>query len=406
MWYFKVLSLPRIQAGRLVLSIPKDVFAKLQEAWQLHPRTTEVFLANTGVLSTFRSFTGGRTCLLMKVANSRTTGFDCVSLTVDPTRRTIYVVYHHLQDEDSVFATLLADLDKCLDPFFFVATLYRSHHFAIESYRNRIDDTIQGIERQTGFGNPGRLLRGRRPSMDMDSYSVLHNPRSIIQQLGYCQTDLAIIGHVARCCLECREWLLQAIDEHKLVGNEDRMENSNVNAKDGLAEVLKSVRMAIREDVEYTRRRTAMLLSQVQQISDRAQNQTSFMLSLITQNDAEYTAAIAIDGKRDSIAMRTISILGIIYLPGTFVATLFSVEMFDWGVNGGGLRLSSSIWVYWAVAVPLTVLTFSIWALWSKRENRKSSMRFMVLRGKTLDSERDAGAVPRSEDVASGEEAV
>jgi Mg2+ and Co2+ transporter CorA len=60
------------------------------------------------------------------------------------------------------------------------------------------------------------------------------------------------------------------------------------------------------------------------------------MLSNITQNDAEYTAAIAVDGKRDSIAMRTISILGIVYLPPTFVATLFSVDMFDWGPSADG----------------------------------------------------------------------
>lgn len=59
------------------------------------------------------------------------------------------------------------------------------------------------------------------------------------------------------------------------------------------------------------------------------------MLSAIAQREAEYTAAIAIDTKRDSVAMRPIAVLGIVFLPGTFIATLFSVDMFDWGTAGG-----------------------------------------------------------------------
>jgi Mg2+ and Co2+ transporter CorA len=115
------------------------------------------------------------------------------------------------------------------------------------------------------------------------------------------------------------------------------------------------------------------------------------MLSVITQSDAEYTAAIAIDGKRDSIAMKTISILGIVYLPATFVATLFSINMFTWGGTSGeeasSLSASPSIWIYWAVAVPLTVITILVWILWSKRENQKSNNRLMVSRMKAPEAE-------------------
>lgn len=110
------------------------------------------------------------------------------------------------------------------------------------------------------------------------------------------------------------------------------------------------------------------------------------MLNTITQSDAEYTAAIAVDGKRDSIAVKTISILGIVFLPGTFVATLFSIGMFDWGGADSGtassLTVSPSMWIYWAITVPLTIVTFVIWVFWSKRENHKSSKRLMIYRTK------------------------
>ncbi|KAI2623181.1 hypothetical protein GGR54DRAFT_638426 [Hypoxylon sp. NC1633] len=318
LWHFEVISLPRIRPGRLVLSIPRSIFQEIQSAWNLHPRTIEVFLSNNGVLTVFHSSNSGRTSLVLKVANSRTTGFDCVSVTCDPSRRTTYVLYHHLHDEDSIFATLLATPERCIDPHFFVAAVYRSHHQHIEAYRNTIDCTIQGIERQTGFGNPGRLISpGRRPSLD--EYPSLEDPKRIIQQLSYCQTDIAIIGHQTPPHGEEER---DGPDVHQL----DRQFSAR----------LRAVQSTVRDEVEYTRRRTAMLLSQVQQMKDRTHSQTSFMLSDITQNDAEYTAAIAVDGKRDSIAMITISILGIVYLPGTFVATLFSIDMFHWGGDDGG----------------------------------------------------------------------
>lgn len=295
LWHFKAISFPRIRPGRLVLSIPKQVFHQIQDSWNLHPRTVEVFLSNNGVFATFRSSSNERTSLLLKVANSRSTGFDCVSVTCDPSRRTTYVLYHHLKDEASVFATLLSTPERCIDLHFFVAALYRSHHQHIESHRNIIDDAIQGIERQTGFGNPGRLMGFERRA-SLDEYPVLVDPKSPIQRLSYCQTDLAIIGHVARCCLDCGEWLVRVIDERLLSdqtphhGREGR-NGSELHGRDQQSsENLRAVRLMIRQDVEYMRRRTVMLLSQVQQMRERTQSQTNFVSNPCRELDYHETA--------------------------------------------------------------------------------------------------------------------
>lgn len=279
LWHFKAISFPRLRPGRLALSMPKQVFQKIQDSWNLHPRTIEVFLSNNGVFTTFQSSSGERTTLLLKVANSRSTGFDCVSVTCNPSRRTTYVLYHHLEDEASVFATLLSMPEQCIDHHFFIAALYRSHHQHIEAHRNTIDDTIQGIERQSGFGNPGMLMR--RGSLD--KYPSLTDPKSTIQQLSYLQTDLAIIGHVARCCLDCGEWLVRVIDERLLSDQpphygRERRKGSELHQWDQQSsESLRAVRLMIRQDVEYMRKRTVTLLSQVQQIRDRAESQTTFV---------------------------------------------------------------------------------------------------------------------------------
>lgn len=415
-WRIRAISFPRLQPGRLKLSMPKETFALLQSAWNLHPRTIEAFLSNNGIFTRFYCPSSDRTSLVLKVANSRSTGFDCVSVTCCPKSRTVYALYHHLEDEADVFATLLSQPEYCADPYFFVTALCRSHHQHIEMHRNTIDGAVQAMERRSGLGNPGRLQKGRRASMDF--VPGLDDPKNAIQQMSYCQTDISIIGHVARCALECSAWLVEAIDR----------DLCNSQAE----EDIKAIRSVVRDEAEYVRRRTVMLLSQVQQMSDRAQGQTNFVsthyslewkaiiialnqnhtiqttstdqlttkiqiLSTITQSDADYTAAIAVDGKRDGIAMKTISILGIVFLPGTFVATFLSMDMFNWDLSGGSgsgnpddktssssssLSVSPSIWIYFAVALPLTVITMVVWLLWSRRETYVSSKRLLLHRNK------------------------
>lgn len=414
LWHFKAISFPRLRPGRLALSIPKQVFQQIQDSWNLHPRTIEIFLSNNGVFTTFHSSSSERTALLLKVANSRSTGFDCVSVTCDPSRRTTYVLYHHLEDEAFVFATLLSTPERCIDLHFFVAALYRSHHQHIETHRNTIDDAIQGIERQTGFGNPGRLISSKRRA-SLDKYPIFTDPKSTMKQLSYCQTDLAIVGHVARCCLDCGEWLVRVIDERLLseqppqYGRERRNGSELHQLDQQSSESLAAVRLMIRQDVEYVRKRTVMLLSQVQQMRERAQSQTTFILNIVTQSDAEYTAAIAMDGKRDGIAMKTIAILGIVFLPGTFMATLFSINMFDWGDADSGetssLTVSPSMWIYWAITVPLTLLTFLVWVFWSRRENHKSNKRLMICRTKAP-IESESAAATRISSLVSSEKMV
>ncbi|KAK4198305.1 hypothetical protein QBC40DRAFT_230273 [Triangularia verruculosa] len=394
-WRFQIISFPRVQPGRNVLSIPEPLFERIQQSWKLHSRTKEIFLSNNGTLASFNTPDTGLYSLLFKVASSASIGFDCVSLTHDTSCRTTYVLYHHLSDEDSVFATLLATPERCIDPHFFVSALYQSHHQHLEVHTHTIDETVLGIERMTNFGRPGRLvssaqrmrLVGPERRVSPHRHPVLEDPKKIIRQLSYCQTDLAVMGHAGRSALDCGQWLVQAIDNRLQPSKMKQLGDNPTLQEETFLKSLRAARMTIRDDVEYTRRRIAMLLSQVEQMKDRTQSQTNFMLSNIAQNDAEYTAAIAVDGKRDSIAVKTISILGIIYLPATFVATLFSVDMFKWGpspedAETPGLSVTPDMWIYWAVTVPLTLVTILVWYFWSQREDKSSFQRLGVFRGR------------------------
>jgi hypothetical protein len=66
--------------------------------------------------------------------------------------------------------------------------------------------------------------------------------------------------------------------------------------------------------------------------------------------------------------MKTLAFLTTLFLPGTFVATIFSTGMFDWkkgsDQSDDGRVVSELFWVYWAFAIPLTALVGVGWRLW------------------------------------------
>ena len=65
--------------------------------------------------------------------------------------------------------------------------------------------------------------------------------------------------------------------------------------------------------------------------------------------------------------MKTLAAVTVAYLPGTFVATIFAMPLFEWNAIGDEI-ISKRFWVYWAVSIPLTCLTLVIWVLWTKRQ--------------------------------------
>lgn len=65
--------------------------------------------------------------------------------------------------------------------------------------------------------------------------------------------------------------------------------------------------------------------------------------------------------------MKTIASLTMVYLPSTFVATIFSTGFFDFGSDGtGDLSVNVDIWKLIIVAAVLTTLTISVWIFLNK----------------------------------------
>ncbi|KAK4179781.1 hypothetical protein QBC36DRAFT_61163 [Triangularia setosa] len=101
---------------------------------------------------------------------------------------------------------------------------------------------------------------------------------------------------------------------------------------------------------------------------------------------------LAHNAKRDSSSMKTLSLLGAIFLPATYLASVFSMTFFDFNDNNNYSRsngpvsgststgtgeerenqvVSPDLWIYFVITVPLTLLIVLIWRIWDKRRDRK-----------------------------------
>ncbi|KPM38527.1 hypothetical protein AK830_g8045 [Neonectria ditissima] len=95
--------------------------------------------------------------------------------------------------------------------------------------------------------------------------------------------------------------------------------------------------------------------------------------NLISITIAKNSQISAEETRRDSRSMKTIAMVTLIFLPGTFVASLFSMSMFDWeaGRKEGQLVSTMWLWVYFAIAGPLTIFVLLLWAA-SRLQSRLS----------------------------------
>ena len=98
------------------------------------------------------------------------------------------------------------------------------------------------------------------------------------------------------------------------------------------------------------------------------------MFGLLTHEDAEVNIKVANASKtiaersrRDSSAMKTIALMTMLFLPGTFYAALFALPTLKWDNDGPGV-IQREFWVFWAFTIPSTVLVMLMSVLLHKRK--------------------------------------
>lgn len=106
---------------------------------------------------------------------------------------------------------------------------------------------------------------------------------------------------------------------------------------------------------------------------------------------------IAHASKRDSTAMKTLSLLGALFLPGTYLASVFGMTFFNFedgkhsvfflfhlsplprlmtdpNENADAQPVAVDLWIYFAITIPITGLIVAAW-VWTERRREAQHRR-------------------------------
>jgi hypothetical protein len=87
---------------------------------------------------------------------------------------------------------------------------------------------------------------------------------------------------------------------------------------------------------------------------------------------AKASKAIAQETKKDGSSMKTLAVVAMLFLPATSVSSILAMPFFRWNEVGTRDIVNSKLWVYFAVAVPLTLSTIAVWWPWQRNMNLKT----------------------------------
>ncbi|KAI4611678.1 hypothetical protein J4E83_007928 [Alternaria metachromatica] len=136
--------------------------------------------------------------------------------------------------------------------------------------------------------------------------------------------------------------------------------------RDDTAVVIRAALTQFRKDATSYR-------GQVLYMNKRAQSTTQSMLDTLNLSQSKNTFDMGRSAREDSVAIRAITLVTSFYLPFSFVATMFGMNLVDFDSESRNLVLSKQLWLYFVISVPLTALTLACWK-WRMRMYRDGDM--------------------------------
>jgi Mg2+ and Co2+ transporter CorA len=110
-------------------------------------------------------------------------------------------------------------------------------------------------------------------------------------------------------------------------------------------------------------------------LSARTKAQIQTVYSMIGQRDnrvnieaAKASQKIAILTRRDSLDMRIIAAVTLVFLPGTFIATMFGAGFFKFFPDGSHRVVSQWIWLYCVLTAGVTMIVLGLWWFFSRKK--------------------------------------
>lgn len=117
----------------------------------------------------------------------------------------------------------------------------------------------------------------------------------------------------------------------------------------------------VRERLFWYEHTLESLKSRALSNKERLINEIQLSFNLVAQYDSAISVQIGQATQSDSAAMKTIAFATLTFLPATFISAVFSMSFFNIDDDTGEWTVSNKFWIYWVIAIPVTILTAAGW---------------------------------------------
>ncbi|KAJ2972288.1 hypothetical protein NUW58_g9216 [Xylaria curta] len=239
----------------------------------------------------------------------------------------------------------------CLPTTLLQHHILRTEYFCTIVLSNKFTD----MQHQLGTVRAGRLFgqRAQNIALEMPVQQAKGSLREMTVSMSSLMFDTIYFGTVSDWQCSCSKLLLELLTEIESLNRGERRVSLIMGSK---------IRFLASSAESMKRHNNGM--------KENGQADMDILYSIISQVDNRLSSKMAAASSRDSAAMKTLAFLTAIFLPGTFVATIFSTDFFDWN-NDSGMIVSEMFWVYAALAAPLTIVVAVGWRLWWSWEKKQ-----------------------------------
>lgn len=254
-------------------------------------------------------------------------------------------------------------------PLLLPTILLKNYKNRAEVFTRMLDDQVVNLEHSIGVTFAGRLGRDMSP-MPQRKVPSRDAMRELTMGTHTVLTELIILSRVVAFNCHAAAYLLKTSDKI----------TSRLPPQQRISLLHPS--RELQETVQHLEFSSTSLQGFSSNLKERVSSQIQVLYSISSQTDNRLSARIAVSSGRDSTAMKTLAFITALFLPGTYIATLFSMSMFEWqasspsdapSTTSSSVSISNKFWIYWATTIPLTVAVVVGWRLWWVHEDRAYS---------------------------------
>lgn len=261
-------------------------------------------------------------------------------------------------------------------PLLLPTILLKNYKNRAEIFTRMLDDQVVSLEHSIGVTFAGRLRRDMSAVPQLPKVPSKDDMRRLTMGTHTVLTEVIFLSRVVAFNCNAAAYLLQTGDEISSRWPPQRRVSLLHPSRE------------LRETARHIEFSSTSVQGFCSNLKERVSSQIQVLYSISAQTDNRLSARIAVSSGRDSTAMKTLAFITALFLPGTYIATLFSMSMFEWQASPSdapsnssssssspspSVSISDKFWIYWATTIPLTVAVVVGWRLWWVHEDRAYS---------------------------------